>query len=127
MSTGYRWGMNAGIEKTASIVRRSLCDRGLQVVDEIHLSGGECVVLLVDTPELLLEAVALDRGGAVLVPVHVVITSDGPRSFVCWANPIAVSGLRPPASARAALERLCGRIRQTLAQSLEGAATVLHE
>jgi hypothetical protein len=125
MSTGTRWGVNAGIEKTASLVRRCLRDRGLQIVDEVYISSGQCVVLLVDTPELLLGAVALDRGAAVLVPVHVVITSDGPRSFVYWANPIAVSGLRPPASARAALERLCGRIRQTLAQSLEGGGNCL--
>jgi uncharacterized protein (DUF302 family) len=132
MMTEHTWALHMGLEKSVAFIRRSLRLNGLNVVAELDLSASPdsadtrgCVVLLVDTPELLFEAIALDRGAAVLVPVHIVLSGDRDSSRVHWANPLANSGLRAPASARLPIERLCVRVRQTLAGALESAATAV--
>ena len=112
------------LEKALPIVRRLLSGKGLSVIEEFDVSGEpsfrngthgrSCVILMVDMPVLLFEAVALDRAAAVFLPLHVVISGDGGTSYVHWVHPILSSGLRPPAPARAALEELCGRVTAAL-------------
>ncbi|MBS1854245.1 MAG: hypothetical protein JST11_02685 [Acidobacteria bacterium] len=111
--------------RAVPLVRRLLLSAGLSVVEEFNVSGESyfrlgvasrsCIVLLVDSPVLLFEAIALDRAAAVFLPVHVVITGDRDTSYIHWANPVASSGLRPPVPAKGALEELCGRVHQALA------------
>jgi uncharacterized protein (DUF302 family) len=111
--------------RAVPMVRRLLLSAGLAVVEEFDVSGESyfrlgvanrsCVVLLVDSPVLLFEAIALDRAAAVFLPIHVVITGDRDTSYIHWANPAVSSGLRPPVPAKGPLEELCGRIHQALA------------
>ena len=106
------------------LVRQRLSDAGLSIAGEFDVSGEphfqtsghlSCVVLLVDTPGLLFECIAIDRGGAVFLPVHIVISGDRESTHVHWANPITISGLRPPMPAKGPLEDLCARIGRALA------------
>jgi len=126
MTTKCTWEINASVERCVASLRRALLADGLTVVDAVNISGNGCVALLVDSADLLFEAVALDRGAAVLVPVHVVVMGDGHSSRVHWANPMTVSGLRAPAPARAPIERLCARVRQTLSKLPDNTETTVH-
>ena len=111
-------------EKSLALVRRLFAAAGFTVVEEVDMSrepyfelgvaSRSCVVLLVDTPVLLFEAIALDRSAAAFLPLHVVISGDRDISYVHWADPIASSGLRPPAPARGALDEAYRRIGETL-------------
>jgi uncharacterized protein (DUF302 family) len=115
----------ASFDRSLTLVRRLLERAGLSVVEEFDLSKEPyfergivrcfCVVLLVDTPVLLFEAIALDRAAAVFLPLHIVISGDRDVSFVHWVNPVTSSGLRPPAPAKEALEGLCHRLETALA------------
>ena len=111
--------------RCVSQVQRLLWDAGLSVVEEFDIASGslEYTVLLVDTPGLLFESMALDRAAAVFLPVHVVIRGDGAVSTVSWANPVARAGLRPPATAKVPLETLCARVTAALSVLEEPAAS----
>jgi hypothetical protein len=112
--------------KSVPLIRRLLSDGGLSIVDEFNLSNEpyfqlgvatrSCTVLLVDTPALLFECIALDRAAAVFLPVHIVISGDRDTTYVHWANPVMSSGLRPPMPAKVPLENLCARITQALSK-----------
>ena len=112
--------------KSVPLIRRSLQGAGLSVVEELDVSSApyfqlgiaarSCMVLLVDTPALLFEAIALDRAAAVFLPLHVVISGDRDTSYVHWANPMASSNLRPPAPSKGALEELCARVTNALSE-----------
>lgn len=118
-------------ERSLALVHRLLAAAGFTVVEEFDMSAEpsfqlevarrSCAVLLVDTPVLLFEAIALDRSGAAFLPLHVVISGDGDTSYVHWADPVASSGLRPPAPARGALDQAFRRITATLSDSSQTA------
>jgi hypothetical protein len=109
-----------------ALIRRLLENADLSVVEEFDLSHAfcfqlgasarHCVVLLVDTPVLLFEAIALDRAAAVFLPIHIVIFEDRDTSYVNWANPIASFGLRPPTPSKGPLEEICARVTQALSR-----------
>lgn len=125
-TTGNTRVIPEAFAKSVPMIRRLLLNAGLDVAEEFDVSNEPyfrlgaanpfCVVLLVDTPALLFEAIALDRGAAVFLPVHVVISGDREMSYVHWANPMATSGLRPPASAKGPLENLCGLVTKALSE-----------
>jgi hypothetical protein len=112
--------------KCLPMIRRLFEDAGLSIVEEFNLSDApyfklgigsrHCIVLLVDTPVLLFEAIALDRAAAVFLPVHVVICGDRDTSYVHWANPAASSSLRPPSPSKEPLDELCSRVTQALSR-----------
>jgi uncharacterized protein (DUF302 family) len=111
-------------EKCMTLIRRLLADAGFTVVEEfdksrepyfqLGIASRSCVVLLVDTPLLLFEAIALDRSAAVFLPLHVVISGDRDTSYVHWTDPVTSSGLRPPAPARGAMEQMYRGLTETL-------------
>jgi hypothetical protein len=123
MAAGVTRAVPLPYDKALPLVRRLLTTGGLTVVEEFDLSrepcfhlgaGRHCVALLVDTPVLLFEAIALDRSAAVFLPLHVVISGDGGASYVHWGKPAGSSGLRPPAPARDALDELYRRVSAAL-------------
>jgi hypothetical protein len=112
------------IERSVPLVRRLLREAGLSVVEEFCLSNNphfqlgvarrSCIVLLVDTPELLLQCIALDHAAAVFLPVHVVLSGDSDTTYVYWTHPLAGFGQRPPLPAKAPLEELSARVTEAL-------------
>ncbi len=123
--------------KSVPLIRRLLSDAGLSVVEQFNMSSEvyfqlgiarrSCIVLLVDTPALLFECIALDRAAAVFLPVHVVISGDHDTTYVHWANPVMSSGLRPPMPAKIPLEKLCARITQALSRLPQAAEVTLQQ
>lgn len=136
-TAGHTRVIRESFGKSVPLIRRLLLDAGLSIVEEFDVSSGpyfqlgiarrSCIVLLVDTPALLFEAVALDRAAALFVPVHVVISGDHDTSYVYWANPMSSSGLRPPVPAKGALENLCARVTKALSEPPQAADGALQE
>ncbi len=109
-------------DKTLLLIRNSLASAGFSIVAKIDVSSALqtgssdcCVVLLVDTPILLFEAIVLDRAPAAFLPLHVVVCGDRTASEVYCANPMVTSGLRPPEPAKGALEALYRHLSDALA------------
>jgi uncharacterized protein (DUF302 family) len=103
-------------EKALPAVREALTAGGLSIAGEMDISErirkqlgldfGPCRILLVDSPYLLVEALALDRSAAALLPLHVVISG---REFITHVHWISLAGMRQtrlPAGAEAPLAKL---------------------
>jgi uncharacterized protein (DUF302 family) len=126
MAVGVTRVIPESFDKSVALIRRVLGAAGFTIVGEFDISrepyfqlgiaSRSCVVLLVDTPVLLFEAIALDRTAAAFLPLHVVISGDRDTSYVHWADPVAISGLRPPAPARGALDEAYRRVTATLSE-----------
>jgi len=123
-TTGNTRVISSPVGRAIPLIRRLLSESGLSVVEEFNISSEPyvqfripkrpCIVLLVDTPALLFECIALDRAAAVFLPVHVVISGDHDTTYVHWANPVTSSGLRPPMPAKIPLDNLSARITRAL-------------
>jgi len=106
------------------IVREALARTDLSIIAELDVSDrirrqvslgfAPCRILLVDSPYLLLEAVALDRSAAVLLPLHIVVSSRGPETLVHWLNAAAITGAALPAGAAGPLEKLQEQVAHVL-------------
>lgn len=82
--------------KALSKIRESLTAANLCIAGELDVSARirrelgltfePCRILLIDTPILLLESVALDRAGATLLPLHLVVFANGQSTHVEWRN-----------------------------------------
>ncbi len=113
-----------------SALREALNAAGLIVSGEMDVSGrirrqlgldfGPCRVLMVDSPYLLVEALALDRSAAVLLPLHVVVSArESERvTHVHWLSLAGMRQARLPAGAEAPLTKL----HNTLLRILDGLA-----
>lgn len=74
------------------MVRRALAQQGLRTPAELDISArirhelgavvSPCIVLYVDDPAALLEAVVFHRGAALLIPQPVVVTGDNRHTEV---------------------------------------------
>jgi uncharacterized protein (DUF302 family) len=112
------------VEKTLKSLRRTLQAAEIDVVQQLDLSRefqgqlaadkSRCILLLVDCPLLLFEAVALDRAAAVFFPLHVVVTGDDAGASIHWAHPAAAANSRLPATVRRPVDALHARLTQLL-------------
>ncbi|MDR3703106.1 MAG: DUF302 domain-containing protein [Candidatus Sulfopaludibacter sp.] len=103
-------------ERALPAVREALAAGGLTISGEIDISErirrqlgldfGPCRILLVDSPYLLVEALALDRSAAALLPLHVVISGREPVTHVHWISLAGMRQARLPAGAEAPLAKL---------------------
>ncbi len=103
-------------ERALPAVREALAGGGLTIVGEMDISErirrqlgldfGPCRVLLVDSPYLLVEALALDRSAAALLPLHVVISGRESITHVHWISLAGIRQARLPAGAEAPLAKL---------------------
>ena len=108
------------LNEAIKLLRRALAEGGLEVAADLDMAARigkalriefpSCRVLFVDCPVALLEALALDRSAAVLLPLHVVVTGQDGFTVVHFLNPAAAlySGL--PVTARAAVSKLQARV-----------------
>jgi hypothetical protein len=135
-TAGTTWVIPESFGKSVPLIRRLLSEAGLTVEEQFNVSREpyfqlgvsrrSCLILLVDTPALLFECIALDRAAAVFLPIHIVISGDGDTSYVHWANPVTSSGLRPPAPAKLPLENLCARVTEALSSLTEATEASSH-
>lgn len=119
------------------MVRGALARQGLRVPAEMdvamrikqELGAGlaPCIVLYVDDPALLLEAVVFDRGVALLIPLPVVISGNDRHTevFVRSIEALLEGGL--PASVREPLLNLHARVVRAVEMiaDREGARLIL--
>lgn len=111
-------------DDTLRSLRRALNVTGLNIVQQLPLSRGagariaaggrRCTLLMVDSPLLLFEAVALERSAAAFIPLHVVVTGDRYSTCVHWAHPAQGIGLRMSPTARSAVDALYSRLARVL-------------
>lgn len=116
--------MQQPISEALKLIRRALAERGLEIAADLDMAGRirkalridlpPCKVLCVDCPVALLEALALDRSAAVLLPLHLVVAGQDGLTLVHLLNPAAAlySGL--PVTARAAVSKLQARVAQAV-------------
>jgi uncharacterized protein (DUF302 family) len=71
-------------------------------------------LLLVDSPLLLFEALALDRAAGVFVPVHVLVSADGDSTQVVCVEPASLFEARLPVGASQPLADLRRRVTMAL-------------
>jgi uncharacterized protein (DUF302 family) len=114
--------------RTLKRIRAALAELELCVVGEFDPSEllaekteSRCRIVLVDCPFLALEATALDRGAAVLIPLHLVVWGGGERTHVLVAHPGTLFHFRLPAGTVAPLDRLQGRVAMALESLAEPA------
>ncbi|MEO8660936.1 MAG: DUF302 domain-containing protein [Bryobacteraceae bacterium] len=109
---------------TIKVIRRALMAAGLEIPADLDLAGRvkqalrfdfpPCRVLCVDCPIALLEALALDRSAAVLLPLHLVVEGRDGFTLVHLLNPAAALHGGLPVTARAAVSKLQGRVRDAI-------------
>jgi len=110
--------------KALKLVRQALAERELCVTTELDITGSlyrgpgntekPMRLLLVDSPILTFEAIALDRAAGVLIPLHVLVSSDGDRTHVVFIDPATLLDRRLPVGAAGPLEQLKARIAMAL-------------
>jgi uncharacterized protein (DUF302 family) len=110
-------------------IRAALSKQGLEIAVEVDLSARinrslrlnlpPCRVLCVDCPLAVLEAITLDRSAAVLLPMHLVISSQGEETVIHLLNSTAALYYGLPIPARAPVSKLQAKV----AEALESVAT----
>ena len=105
-------------------IRRVLAESGLEIVMELDLAGrvhktlnmdiAPCRVLYVDCPVSLLEAIALDRSAAVVLPLHIVVSAQTESTVVYLLNPATTLYQVIPVTAKAAVSKLQARVLESL-------------
>jgi uncharacterized protein (DUF302 family) len=110
----------APFETALKLIRSALLHEDLRISREFDVADiarrqpglnlAPCRILCVDSPLLLLEAMALDPSAAVFLPVHMVISADGPNTQVYWLDPASIQGKRLPVGAMLPLRALHARI-----------------
>jgi uncharacterized protein (DUF302 family) len=124
-------------EAAIRMVRRALAQQGLRVPAELDITSrikqelgaglAPCVVLYVDDPALLLEAIVFHRGAALLIPQPVVVSGNDRHAEVLVRSVEALMEGGLPASVRNPLLNLHARIvraMETIAER-EGAHLIV--
>jgi uncharacterized protein (DUF302 family) len=116
-----------------SALRAALVAGGLSISGEMDISErirrqvgldfGPCLILMVDSPYVLVEALALDRSAAALLPLHVVVSERDAVTHVSWISMAGMRQARLPAGAEAPLAKL----HADLARALDGMARREHQ
>ena len=116
--TGQIRESQQGFDGTLRSLKQGFRKAGLTIVQQFSLSdrtaARKCVLLLVDSPLLLFEAVALDRSAAAFLPLHVVVTGDQQQSRVRWGHPMETLGFRLSPTATAPVEALYSSLTEVI-------------
>jgi len=105
-------------------IRGALAKQGLEVAADLDMAGRiskylrldlpPCRVLCVDCPLAVLEAITLDRSAAVLLPLHLVIASQGDATVIHLLNSTAALYHALPIPARASVSKLQAKVTEAL-------------
>ena len=111
-------------DKALKLVRQALAERELSVTTELDITGNlyrghgkkekPMRLLLVDSAMLTFEAMALDRAAGALIPLHILVSSDGDRTEVILTEPAALFDRRLPVGAAGPLEQIKTRVRAAI-------------
>jgi hypothetical protein len=102
-------------------IRSALERQELTIAGEIDMSprsdlhfgkkpGAASRLLLVDSPLLLFEALALDRAAGVFFPLHLLVSADGDQTHVSCVEAASLFDVRLPAGSSQPLADLRNRI-----------------
>lgn len=107
-------------DKAIRLIRSALERHELGIAGEIDLKPGNELrlgkklpgsrLLLVDSPLLLFEALALDRAAGLFLPVHLLVSADGNRTRVSCVEFASMFDVRLPAGSSQPLSDLRNRI-----------------
>lgn len=109
-------------DKAIRLIRSALERQELTIAGEIDMNSlnepskraGSSRLLLVDSPLLLFEALALDRAAGVFFPLHLLVTADGGQTHVSCVEFASVFDARLPAGSSQPLSDLSNRIAAAL-------------
>jgi uncharacterized protein (DUF302 family) len=124
LSAGQTYVIEERFDKAVKLVRSALETQELSVAGEFDVtdsvapdSGTKPVpsrLLLVDSPLLLFEALALDRAAGVFFPAHVLVSAHGDHTEVMCVEPASLSEVRLPVGSSQPLAALRNRIAMAL-------------
>ncbi|MCC7500132.1 MAG: hypothetical protein IT160_21310 [Bryobacterales bacterium] len=110
-------------------IRKALALQGLRVAAELDITTrirqelgaglAPCVVLYVDTPSLLLEAVVFHQGAPLLIPQPLVVSGNDRHTTVLVRSVEALTGGGLPVSVREPLVNLHARMIQAVERVAE--------
>ena len=111
-------------DKAVKLIRNALQTQELSVAGEFDVTDTVAPdsskkpvpskLLLVDSPLLLFEALALDRAAGVFFPLHILISADGDRTQVVCIEPAFLFEVRLPTGSSQPLAALRNRIAMAL-------------
>lgn len=120
LSVGQTYVIEQRFDKAVRLIRSALERQELTIAAELDvnetsgLRPGEkpapSKILLVDSPLLLFEALALDRAAGVFFPLHVLVSADGDQTQASCVEPASLFNLRLPAGSSQPLQDLRDRI-----------------
>ena len=125
IAEGQRYVLPVRFQKALRLLRTALAEVEVEVIQDLDAAmvlgaplaaSPHARILLVDSPILLLEAIALDRASAVFLPLHILVAEDGQETAISVGNACSAHNVRLPAGASGPISRLHGRI----ALALEG-------
>ena len=106
----------ASFEKALRTIRSAMAEMELEIIGEFEMdrywngrSEWHCTsskILLVDSPLLIFEALALDRAAAVFLPLHVLVSKLGETTEVSFLNPLQLFDARFPVGVAEPMDRL---------------------
>ncbi len=112
------------LNEALKLIRRALAVGGLEIAGDLDMAGRirksfrleiqPCRVLSVDCPVALLEALALDRSAAVLLPLHLVVAGQDDVTLIYLLNPAFGLSGGLPLTARASMSKLQARVAQAM-------------
>jgi uncharacterized protein (DUF302 family) len=124
LSAGQTYVVEERFDRAVKLVRCALETQELSVSGEFDFTDSvapdsskkpeRSKLLLVDSPLLLFEALALDRAAGVFFPLHVLISADGDRTQVVCVEPASLFGVRLPTGSSQPLAALRNRIAMAL-------------
>jgi uncharacterized protein (DUF302 family) len=121
--------MNVAFDVAIKRIRGALALRQLSIAVELNASRrlnralglelSPCQILFIDSPLLLLEAMAIDRCSAVFIPLHLVVSDAGERTIVHLFNPDYLRTDDAPLGIRVSVKRLQRQILDILEEIAE--------
>jgi uncharacterized protein (DUF302 family) len=124
VSAGQTYVIEERFDRAVKMIRNALEKRELSVAGEFNVTeslsrdygkhGEPSKLLLVDSPLLLFEALALDRAAGVFFPLHVLVSADGDRTQAVCMEPATLFEVRLPPGAAQPLETLRNRVATAL-------------
>ena len=124
LSAGQTYVIDARFDKAIRLIRSALMKQELSIAAELDIRQGADVsfrkkavvskLLLVDSPLLLFEALALDQAAGVFFPLHVLVSSDGEQTHISCVELASLFDVRLPAGCSQPLSDLRNRIANAL-------------